>query len=242
MRIVVVSPPRSGNHWTKCLLAQIYGLQERGGEVAPDVNPQTIRGENAAAAFPDGSVSHMHARFSRRLVEAIEALPAHIVTPVRDPYDVFLSYYHWTQKRTDKEDMLTRRGQDRPRTRMLGRALDDPEVLAYLAENFDDNMRRGLGWLRSGRTIPIRYEALHADPVGTLQRVTDQIQPVDRAAIERAIAACDLETYRQNRPGLAHTLRTGKVGSSKQELGEAHLRIFRERWAELIAALGYPVR
>jgi hypothetical protein len=39
------------------------------------------------------------------LCNVIEAIPAHLVTVVRDPYNALLSRYYWTQKRepTDRE-------------------------------------------------------------------------------------------------------------------------------------------
>ena len=56
----------------------------------------------------------------------LEATPAHIVTIVRDPYDAFVSRYYWTQKRMPRDQEKAER---RPRHRMVGKPLDDPEVL-----------------------------------------------------------------------------------------------------------------
>ncbi len=242
MRIVVVSPPRSGNHWTKCLLGYLYGLNELREKETFVVNPRTLRHADRAHRFPDGVIDHMHARFTPKLVAELEALPAHVVTAVRDPYDLFLSYYRWVQTRSPKLGNGVRTADQRLRSRMVGRPLDDPEVLAYLAEDFGDLLNRGNGWLHSGRAIPLRYEDLHADPAAALKRVSEQIQPVDQVVIEEAIAACQIDLYLKVRPDMAHTVRSGKVGESRQQLTEAHLRIFRERWADLIVSLGYPVR
>ncbi|MBA3415998.1 MAG: sulfotransferase [Chloroflexia bacterium] len=184
----------------------------------------------------------MHSRYTPRLASKLEAMPAHLVTAVRDPYDVFLSYYRWVQTRAAKRAENSKKADNRPRSRMDGRPLDDPEVLAYLAGEFGTLMSRGNGWLHSGRAIPVRYEDLHADPVGTLRRVSDQIQPVDQTAIEAAVAACQIDTVLKARPEMSHTVRTGKVGESRQHLTEAHLQIFRDRWSDMITSLGYPVR
>src|SRR5215210_8196602 len=128
MRIVVVSPPRSGNHWIECLLGRIYGLQRLSGETKPDeTNPKGFREWARRGGFPDGSLFHLHSRYTSKLADEIEAVPAKIVTIVRDPYDAFVSYYFWTQQRIPGDQ---ERAERRPRHRMVGNQLDDPEVLA----------------------------------------------------------------------------------------------------------------
>ena len=240
MRIIVVSPPRSGNHWTKCLLAHIYRLKQIGGEESQQINPRGLRDANADVDFPDGSIAHMHSRYTPKLASRLETLPAHLVTPVRDPYDVFLSYYRWVQTRTPKREAGVAKAERRPRSKMVGKPLDHPDVLSYLAEDF--SLQRAYDWFHSGRAIPVRYEDLHADPMATLKRVTDQIEVVDQAAIEAAVAACQIEAVLKANPRLSHTVRTGKVGESRSQLTEEHLQIIRERWGDHIASLGYQVR
>ena len=242
MRIVVVSPPRSGNHWVECLLGTIYGLKRMGGARKPDATkPRTFRAWAQAGGFPDGSIFHLHCRFSPRLCDAIEAVPARIVTVVRDPYDAFVSRYYWTQQRTPGDREKAERP---PRQRMVGKPLDDPEVLAFLADpnGFGSHLTCANEWLHSGRAIPVRYEDLHREPVEALIRATERIAPVERGRIEAAIEACRAENMRQSSPMMAWNVRAAKVGDSRERLGEAHLAIFREQYADLIRSLGYEVR
>ena len=99
MRILVVSPPRSGNHWIECLLSTIYELTDVGGSKKPDATTaRAVREWAQGGGFRDGWIMHMHRGFSAKFCDAIEAVPAHIVTIVRDPYDAFVSRYYWTQK------------------------------------------------------------------------------------------------------------------------------------------------
>jgi hypothetical protein len=242
MRIVVVSPPRSGNHWVECLLGTIYGLQQMRGSAKPDATkPRVVRAWAEAGGFPDGSIFHLHCRFNARLSDVIEAVPAHLVTVVRDPYDAFVSRYYWTQKRvpTDLE-----KAERRPRQRMVGKPLDDPEVLTFLADpkGFGSHLTTANNWLHSGRAIPVRYEDLHQCPVEVLTRVTEQISPVERERIEAAIETCRAENMRQQSAMMAWNVRAAKVGDSRERLTEAHLAIFRDRYADQIRSLGYEVR
>jgi Sulfotransferase domain len=242
MRIMVVSPPRSGNHWIECLLGTIYELHRMGGRAKPEATrPQAVRAWARAGGFSDGSIFHLHCRFNRKVCNIFEAVPAHIVTVVRDPYDVFVSYYYWTQQRVL---MHREHGARRPRHRMVGKALDDPEVLAFLADpkGFGSHLTRAKEWLHSGRAIVVRYEDLHQCPVEALTRVTDQIAPVDPDRIAAAIEACRAENMRQKSAMMAWNVRVAKVGDSRERLTEAHLAIFRENYADLIRSLGYEVR
>lgn len=240
MRIVVASPPRWGNHWVRCLLARAYGLRELEGDEKPAVRPEDWARHAAADGFPDGTILHVHARCSPRLCAAIEATPARLVTVVRDPYDAFVSYYHWVQVREARES-----GPDpdedapRPRAVLVGKPIDHPDALAYLAEVYGKRIARGVGWLESGRSEVVRYEDLHADPAAALAALTGRIRPVWPEAIAEAVDGCGIDAMRQRLP---HTVRSGRVGDARQELSEAHLRVFRERHAGLVGRLGYPVR
>ena len=175
VRILVVSPPRSGNHWIECLLGTIYQLRSKGGSKKPEATTtRAVRAWAQSGGFQDGWILHMHRGFSATFCDVIDAIPAHLVTVVRDPYDAFVSRYYWTQQRApaDRE-----RAARRPRQRMLGKPLDDPEVLAFLADpkGFGSHFTAANAWLHSGRAIAVRYEELHHCPVAALTRVTDQI-------------------------------------------------------------------
>ncbi|HEX5499210.1 MAG TPA: sulfotransferase domain-containing protein [Thermomicrobiales bacterium] len=242
MRIVVVAPPRSGNHWVKCLLSRVYGLQWRGGDRKAITRADDYRAHVASGGFPDNSIFHQHCRFRTDLADAVAETPAHLVTVVRNPYDAFLSYYHWVQVRSPHDDDAGERSGARPRSRMIGRALDDPEVLAFLADDYGAMLMKANDWLHSGRALVVRFEELNRDPVGTIERLTDQIAPVARATIEGAAETCRIENVKQRRKQLARTVRHGAVGESKQALGSAHLEIFQREFGEQIRSLGYEVR
>jgi hypothetical protein len=131
VRIPVVSP-RSGNHRVECPLGTIYGLTSKGGAKKPEATTaRAVRAWAEAGGFQDGWIMHMHRRFRPRFCDVIDSVLAHLLTPVRDPSDAFVSYYYWSQQRTSKNQD---KAQSRPRQSMVGRTLDDPEVFAYLAD------------------------------------------------------------------------------------------------------------
>jgi hypothetical protein len=239
VRIVINGPPKQGHRWFKCILSHIYNLEVLGGRRTPENKPAAVREWVDAGAFPDHTIYHQHIRFSRKLVDALDRAPAHLVTVVRDPYDAFVSLYYWTQDRAAHEEGAKK---ERRRHALVGKPLDDPAVLAYLADQFAENIMQAHEWLHSGRAMPVRYEGLHRDPVAETRRVTDLISPVSDERIERALAYCSAENMRQRSEKLSRHVRSGTVGDSKQRLTEAHLEIFRERYADVIRSLGYEVR
>jgi hypothetical protein len=103
-------------------------------------------------------------------------------------------------------------------------------------------MLRAEGWLRGGRTVILRYEGLRRDPMAELTRATDAIAPVDPRRIEHAIEACRAENMRQRGRQSKWHVSAAQVGEAREGLSEAHLAIFRERYADLIRALDYEVR
>jgi hypothetical protein len=245
VRIIVASPPRFGNHWVRCLLGSVYGLEHRAGADKPARSAREFGDDVEAGDFPDGSIIHIHARYNRRLVGQFEELPAHIVTVVRDPYDAFVSYYEWVQSRY--ANRVRKEGDpgglgDRPRHAMFDRDIDDPAVLGYLREGYGPVLQRAVGWLHSGRAAVVRFERLNADPAAELARLTERIEPVSPERIAAAVEYCRLENVKQRQLNLANTVRHGRVGESHARLGEEHLRIMREAHGDLVRSLGYPVR
>ena len=239
MRIVIAGPPKAGNVWLKCMLAHIYRLRALGPKATPERPEYSLfKAWAADGGFPDGTIFHQHYDYSPELADAIDAVPAHIVTIIRDPYDAFVSSYFGLQ--AHKDDNL-RRG--RRRDNLLGKPLDHPDIFDHLRRGgFHNNMLRAKQWLESGRTHVVRYEGLHHDPVAELKRVTDQIQPVPTELIPPAVEACSAENMRRMGGATSKHVRTAKVGDSRERLTEEHLAIFREQHADLIRSLGYEVR
>ena len=202
-------------------------------------SPDTLAEFVAAGKFPDNAMFHHHAKFTPRLCNVIDAIPAHNVTLCRDPYDVFVSMYFWEQERSTRG---LGRDQPRPRHAMYDKPIDHPDVLDFLGNSFGAHINRAIGWQESGRAIPVRYEELHRDPVTALKRVTDAITPVTEETIRQAIEVCRADRVRQQDEKMAWHVRSARVGDSRSKLTEAHLTVFRERHGDLIQRLGYDVR
>jgi hypothetical protein len=239
VRIMIAGPPKAGNVWLKCILGNIYELRPLTRQETPQ-RPQLhlLQEWLKASNFPDGTIFHQHYDYSEELVDLVEAVPAHTVTIIRDPYDAFVSSYFTIQEHKDDGRRSGRR------TEMLaGKSLSDPEVVEYLRNGgFRNNMRRAKEWMESGRTLVVRYEKLHTDPIDEVRSVTDTIQPVPDERIASALAACSADNMRKQGGGKSKHVRAAKIGDSREKLNDEHLAIFREKYADMIRALGYEVR
>ena len=238
MRIVIAGPPKTGNVWLKCLLASMYDLRALGPKTSPE-RPQfdAFAAWVAQGRFRDGTVFHQHYDHSDELVDAIAAVPAQIVTIVRDPYDVFVSSFFTIQKHAENENRKNRKA-----SILIGKTLDHPDVYAWLETGgFRKNLLKARDWMVSDRTTVLRYEALIADPMAELSRLAAAIGPVPPEKMAGAIAACSADAMRQNAKTAGH-VRAAKVGDSRGRLDARHLTIFRDLHADLIRSLGYEVR
>jgi hypothetical protein len=232
-----------GNKWIKCLLSRVYDLEWIVGQDSPETNIEQFRLFVSEGRFPEATIFHQHCKYKPQLCDVIDEIPAHLVTVVRDPYDAFVSMYHWIQTRTDFDQVRGRvRKKQRPRDAMVGKSIDDPLILDYLADGYGEHILRADEWVHSGRAIVVRYEDLHRDTVEALTRVTNQIEPAETARIERAVESCSIDNMRKMSKRMSQHVRAAKVGDSRDKLGESHLKIFREKYGEWITSLGYDVR
>jgi hypothetical protein len=239
VRIVIAGPPKTGNMWLKCLLGRAYGLRWlRHFETPERVDFQALTSWLAANRFPDGTIFHQHYDYAPEIADALEAVPAHLVTIVRDPYDAFVSTYYTLQQHSAENNQKGRKF-----TELMGKSLDDPAVIEFLRQGgYRNNLEKARDWANSGRAVVLRYENLSQNPMAELQRATGMIAPISIENLETAIDYCRADRMRQRTKGGSKHVRAATVGDSERQLTAAHFQAFREAYAEIIRELGYPVR
>jgi hypothetical protein len=225
--------------WLKCLLGRAYGLRWlRGFETPERADLPALTSWLAAKRFPDGTIFHQHYDYSPEVADALDAVPAHLVTIVRDPYDAFVSTYYTLQQHSAENNQKGRKF-----TELMGKPLDDPAVIEFLRDGgYRNNLEKARDWAQSGRAVVLRYEDLSRDPLAELRRTTALIAPVSVENLETAIDYCRADKMRQRTKGGSKHVRAATVGDSLRQLTADHLDAFREAYAEIITELGYPVR
>jgi hypothetical protein len=114
----------------------------------------------------------------------------------------------------------------------------------YVEKYFFNLLRLSLNWMNSGESSIVRYEELWRDPVTTLTRLTNRIQPVTQDRIESAIDLCDINLLRKLRDDPhGKFFRKGGPGSWRRELPDDIVDVFRhqEPYPSLFRALGYTL-
>lgn len=237
MRLVIAGPPKAGNVWVKHILAECYGLTIL-PEGVPERDIMGFRRFIESGAFADGTIFHEHFRFSPEFRPVADSIGCHMVTIVRDPYDMFVSYYHYIQRFSES---FVRAAPDSPESRAIGKVIDSPEALLVLKRPFEWYLLQANQWMHSGDSAVVRYEELHDDPVGAVRSLTARIEPADDARIHQALAASTPSALRQKSQPLALHVRSAIVGDWQNHLTDVHLEIFRNYHAELVRGLGYPL-
>ena len=239
MRIVIAGPPKTGNMWLKCLLGRAYGLRWlRPFETPARPDFEALREWLDQGRFPDDTIFHQHYDYSPEVASALKAVPATLVTIVRDPYDAFVSTYYTLQLHAEQQNQKGRKF-----TELMGKPLDDPEVIDFLRRGgYRNNLQKARDWATSGDAVVLRYEDLIHDPLVTLRHAAAQIAPVSDEQLEIAIDYCSADRMRQRTKGGKKHVRAATVGDSKKQLNAAHFAAFREAYADLIEELGYTVR
>lgn len=239
MRIVIASAPKTGNMWLKCLLGRAYGLRWlRSYETPENVDVPSLISWLAANRFPDGTIFHQHYAYRPEIADAIDAVPAHLVTIIRDPYDAFVSTYYTLQQHAAEQ---TRKG---PKfVELVGRPLDDPAVIEFLRKGgYRKNLEKARDWVASKRAVVLRYENLIQDPRVELGRATELIAPISGDKLERAIDYCQADRMRERTKGGSKHVRAATVGDSVRHLTPDHLKAFKVAYGDIVEELGYSVR
>lgn len=238
MRIVIAGPPKTGNMWLKCLLGRAYGLRWlRPHETPPRPDVEALASWLGAARYPEDTIFHQHYDYSPRIAELLAPTGTKLVTIVRDPYDAFVSTYYTLQLHAESQNAKGRKF-----TELMGKSLDDPEVVAFLrGGGYRNNLEKARDWALSGDAVVLRYEDLSRDPLGTLRATTAALGPVSDEQLEIAIDYCTADRMRERSKGGRTHVRSATVGDSRKKLNEEHFAAFRDAYSDVIADLGYPV-
>jgi hypothetical protein len=228
LRILLAAPRKSGAAHLRCLLASVYGLavaDPRGAPPSDDLDE-----------IPEGAILATDRAFSPHLGASAERRGVNLVAIVRHPYDLFVSDYLVAQQRDQRRGAAGERAARD--SAMAGKPIDDPAVLHYLESGFAAQMAWLVDWQQSGAAV-VRLEDLLADPAATLHHLTERIEPVDTAGIDRALLVCPSESPVRSRPEIGRRMRVVPPDSWRDHLTPDHLRVFASMHKDALEALGY---
>lgn len=210
--IWIGSYPKSGNTWVRFLTCNLaYGLQDSAAalnRLAPDIHE--------LAAIPSAPTAHTfiktHFPFSSDLPLAANTAAAIYV--VRDPADVMLSNFYYSQRSGTDQHSGT---QTESSADALGQYVDqylaargDPRWIHSQMGTWDEHVRTWLDGSHSFPVLALRYEDLLADGLGGAQKLCTFLG-LSRTPqeIEQAVAGA---SFRRMREIEEADIRTQSVG------------------------------
>jgi len=238
----VVSYPRSGNTWTRFLIANLVYPEKNVGfsnieKLIPDTSSQSNR---ALKATPRPRIIKTHEYFDHRYRKVIYI--------VRDPRDVALSYYDFQRKY---------------------RQIEDGYPLEQYVDDFVQGRLISIGWGTWGENVAswmytrgkrkefllLRYEDMMKDTMHELTRIADFLgvapepqrlqQARERSSADRMRELEKLEADQwvstKNRRKDIPFVRVAKAGGWRTSLPETCVRQIEAAWGDLMTTLGYEL-
>jgi len=239
---MLVSYPRSGNTWTRFLVANLV-FPDRDVSFAnietlvPDTSSQSSR---ALKRTPRPRFIKTHEYFDHRYPRTIYI--------VRDPRDVALSYYDFQRKYRQVEDGYP-----------LERYVDDFVSGRLVSAPWGTWAENVGSWIhtRSGRPgfLVLRYEDMLADTLGQLSRVSDFLcLPPDAQRLQRAVERSSADRMRKleqqqqdqwiatrNRRKDIPFVRSASSGGWKKSLPPDCIAQIESAWGKLMTEVGYSL-
>jgi Sulfotransferase domain len=238
----LISYPRSGNTWTRFLIANLSHPQEpvtfaNIERLIPDAEAQSSR---YMRGFPSPRMVKSHSYFDPRYPKVIYI--------VRDPRDVALSYYDFSRKYRQIEDSYP-----------VERYIEDFTTGHLLSAGWGTWGENVASWIYARGARPgfllLRYEDLKANPDQELKRIAEFLglpasPEVIRTAIERSSADRMREMEKTEGKNWVTTkdkrsdipfIRTASVGGWKSNLQTDSVAKIEARWGHIMAQLGYEL-
>jgi len=231
LKILIVGTPKTGNTWVKHLLADLYNLPIV--KLKPEFNA-----DEAAAAGPNW-ISHQHYLPKQALLTWAKANGVIFITAIRHPADVLISLWHHIQRRKGQNADIQQSAS------VLGETsdADSEKTQSFVEKDFCIYLNLSIAWLRFPEIIVVRYEDLWTQPIKTLARLTDAMEPRSHESLKLSLCACELELMQELLDPEKKLFRLGGTGGWCKILPEKIKDVFaqREPYPAQFAALGYTM-
>jgi hypothetical protein len=238
----VVSYPRSGNTWTRFLIANLVHPNEdvtftNIERLIPDTSSQSSR---ALKRTPRPRIIKTHEYFDHRYGKVIYI--------VRDPRDVALSYYDFQRKYRQIDDQYP-----------LENYVDDFVGGRLISKGWGTWGENVASWIstrgKSPNFLLVHYEGMTADTSRELARIAqflgieassslldnaiarstaDRMRELEKAQSGKWVAT---KNHRQDIP----FIRSAKSGGWREQLPERSIAQIESKWGELMSSLGYEL-
>lgn len=231
MKIIIVGTPKTGNTWIKHLLGDLYNL--------PIVTLKPEFDAHEAAAAGPNWISHQHYLPKQALLTWAQANGVIFITAIRHPADVLISLWHHIQKRKGRNAEIQQSASILGQAREIG----GETTLGFVENDFHVYLNLSIAWLQVPGALTLRYEDLWTQPLETLARLTDAIEPRSRESLKLSLCACELGLMQQLLDPEKKLIRQGGTGAWRELLPQTIKEAFSQLdpYPAQFAALGYTM-
>ena len=231
MRIIVVGTPKTGNTWVKHLLADVYNL--------PIVTLKPEFDATEAAAAGPSWISHQHYLPKHGLLTWAKANGVIFISVIRHPADVVISLWHHMQRRQVKNAEVTQPASVLKKAEEVA----SETTLTFVEEEFSVYLNLSIAWLQVPGVLTLRYEELWGQPIETLTRLTDKIEPKSQESLKLSLGACELGLMQELLDPEKKLIRQGGTGAWRHILPDNIKAAFTQLdpYPAQFAALGYSM-
>jgi hypothetical protein len=218
-RLFLVSIPKSGTNMLTQAIggehAQINGMIQRNRTGHP--YKMLLRKIEGFARF-----GRAHLPYHPVYMEKMKEQNIKVIFMYRDPRDMMVSHIHWVKRAEDVGggfvNLITTEG-------VRLNKCSDP--IGELIKVYKWHMWRFIGWLCEPDVLPLRYEDMVTDTLGTMGAIHGFLGDELRNLLDCSTA--DQMAGRIN-PGTCSTFRKGIIGDWKNHFTEQHIEDF---WKEM---------
>ncbi|MGB3754185.1 MAG: sulfotransferase domain-containing protein [Parerythrobacter sp.] len=222
--IFLVSYPKSGNTWLRFMVANLLAVEEVNFYNVHEYCPEFPSAERKSN-FYKGTVYKSH--------ELYNPIFQRVVYLVRDPRDVYVSYYHYLKNKNNNVGSIANFIKSVPPKKQW-----DTHVSSWI----NAKMNRD-------EFLIIRYEDLKIDTFESFKKVVNFCNfdvtdhQISDSVGNSSFNSMKLIERKHGRPNKTHTkdifVRKGKVSQWENELGETEINLIMQRCGKNMKRLGY---
>lgn len=233
MRVVIVSPPKSGANRLRCLMATAYGIRAVDARDAPATDdPEQF--VDWLAMMPEDSVIHTNLVFHPTLPAAVASLGVTLIAIVRHPFDLFVSNREVQANRVNRATRRARHrdGSDEERAMQLSSEKLDP------IGAFATDLQSLINWTAVA-SATVRYEDILQRPEIPLAANSAIFGSLSSDQISHAVKLCPAEQRIVSSNNRGVRMAEIAPGAWRNEIDPATLSTLQREYAPAVVALGY---
>jgi len=233
MKVVIVSPPKSGANRLRCLLAAAYGFRVLDARDAPGTS-EPAELARWLTSLPDNCVTHTNLSFNEALPARAAELGVTLIAIIRHPFDLFVSNQAVRSNREQRKSLRARNRDTTVQEPGFNREDEPRDPLVELA----GDIQALLDW-SDGAMVTLRYEDILECPDAVLAKVSQVIGELNDIQIAHAVKLCPAEQRIVSSSNRGARMAEVAPGTWRDAIDPSTLTQLQSRFELSVVSLGY---